>query len=145
MIFADHVANDARRGRIYLPAEDLARFAVDPEALLRGEDSPELRALLAFETARARALLEQGSALITATHGRLRLEVALFRRAGLVACDALASAHYAVQEGAPRLGAHQRLRIVFAGVHDALRANRMRAEVPTAPRELARPEAPHGA
>jgi squalene synthase HpnC len=139
------VADDARRGRIYLPAEDLARFAVDPEALLRGDDSPALRALLAFETARARALLEQGGALITATHGRLRFEVALFRRAGLVACDALASAHYAVQQGAPRLGARQRLRIVFAGVHDAVRANRVPADAPVAPRELARPEAPHGA
>ena len=139
------VADDARRGRIYLPAEDLARFAVDPEGLLRGEDSPALRALLAFETARARALLEQGAGLIPATHGRLRLQVALFRRAGLVACDALASAKYAVQAGAPRLGARHRLRIVFAGVHDAVQAHRVRAEVPAAPKELARPEAPHGA
>jgi len=140
------VADDARRGRIYLPTEDLARFAVDREALLRGEDSPALRTLLAFETARARTLLEQGSALVTATHGRLRLEVALFRRAGLVACDALASADYAVQQGAPHLGARQRLQVVFAGVRDAVRANRVPAEPAAAARgELARPEAPHGA
>jgi len=140
------VADDARRGRIYLPAEDLARFAVDPEALLRGEDSPALRALLAFETARARALLEQGGTLVTATQGRLRLEVALFRRAGLVACDALASAGYAVQQGAPHLGARQRVQIVFTGVRDAVRANRVPSEAPPAARtELAQPEAPHGA
>ena len=140
------VADDARRGRIYLPAEDLARFAVDPEAQLRGEDSPGLRALLAFETTRARALLEQGGALIPATGGRLRLEVALFRRAGLVACDALAAAHYAVQQGAPRLGARRRLEILFAGVRDALQASHLPAEPSaTSRRELAPPEAPHGA
>jgi squalene synthase HpnC len=140
------VAEDARRGRIYLPTEDLTRFAVDPEALLRGDESPGLRALLAFETARARELLEKGGALVAATRGRLRLEVALFRRAGLVACDALAEAEYAVLQGAPRLGGRQRLRIVWGGLHDAVRATRIRKEAPAAVAgELARPEAPHGA
>ena len=140
------VASDARRGRIYLPAEDLARFAVDSEGLLRGQDSPELRALLAFETARARRLLTQGGVLVAATHGRLRLEVALFRRAGLVACDALARTGYAVQQGAPRLGARQRWSIAVGGLRDALRAKLRPAESPVADRgELARPEAPHGA
>jgi len=139
------VAADARRGRIYLPAEDLARFKVDSEALLRGDDTPELRALLAFETARARALLEQGGTLLAATAGRLRFEVALFRRAGLVACDALARADYAVQRGAPRLGRRQRLQTLFAGLRDAARAHRLPVEPsPAAHAELAPPEAPHG-
>ncbi|HTL52677.1 MAG TPA: phytoene/squalene synthase family protein [Planctomycetota bacterium] len=53
------VAEDAQRGRIYLPAEDLARFKVSEEALLRGEDSKELRELLAFQAARARAYYAQ--------------------------------------------------------------------------------------
>jgi len=140
------VASDARRGRIYLPAEDLDRFAVDSEGLLRGQDSPELRALLAFETGRARRLLEQGGALVAATRGRLRLEVALFRRAGLVACDALGRADYAVQQGAPQLGLRQRWSIAIGGLHDALRARHRAAESPAREHgELARPEAPHGA
>ncbi len=47
------VGEDARLGRIYLPQEDLARFGVAPSALLRAEYSDPVRALLAFEVARA--------------------------------------------------------------------------------------------
>jgi squalene synthase HpnC len=113
------VAGDARRGRIYLPLEDLARFGVRRESVLAGEDSPALRRLLAFETARARALLDSGAELVAQLHGRLRLEVALFRRGGLAACDALARAGYAVQSGPPRLGGRDRLRIFAGGLRDA--------------------------
>ena len=49
------VREDAERGRIYLPAEDLRRFDVREEELLAGRWSPHLGALLAFECGRARA------------------------------------------------------------------------------------------
>ncbi len=141
------VASDAARGRIYLPAEDLSRFGVDPQAVLRGSDGPQLRALLAFETARARALLERGAALVDGTRGRLRVEVALFRRAGLAACDALARARFAVMAGPPRVGARARAGIVARGLWDAARAARDRgaAAAPAAAGSLARPEVPRGA
>jgi squalene synthase HpnC len=113
------VASDARRGRVYLPLEDLEHFGVAADAVLAGEDSPALRRLLAFETARARALLETGGELLTQLRGRLRLEIALFRQAGLAACDALARADYAVQTGAPRLTGRDRLRVLARGVRDA--------------------------
>ena len=47
------VGEDARRGRIYLPQEDLARFDVTPSALLRAEYSDGVRKLMAFEVNRA--------------------------------------------------------------------------------------------
>lgn len=49
------VLEDARRGRIYLPLDDLERFDVDEKELLAGRYSPRLGALLAFECGRARA------------------------------------------------------------------------------------------
>ncbi|MFO1412842.1 MAG: presqualene diphosphate synthase HpnD [Burkholderiales bacterium] len=49
------VGEDARRGRIYLPQEDLARFKVAPSSLLQGQPSDEFRALMAFEVERAQA------------------------------------------------------------------------------------------
>jgi phytoene synthase len=49
------VAEDAARGRIYLPREDLARFRVAEGELLEGRYSPRLAALMAFECGRARA------------------------------------------------------------------------------------------
>lgn len=48
------VGVDLRRGRVYLPQEDLRRFGCGEEALARGEVTPAVRALLQFEIARAR-------------------------------------------------------------------------------------------
>lgn len=49
------VREDAERGRIYLPLEDLRRFDVQEADLLAGRWSPRVGALLAFECGRARA------------------------------------------------------------------------------------------
>ena len=48
------VGEDARRGRIYLPLEDLQRFGVQEQDLLQGRETPEFYQLMAFETERAR-------------------------------------------------------------------------------------------
>ncbi|MCO5119877.1 MAG: presqualene diphosphate synthase HpnD [Burkholderiaceae bacterium] len=58
------VGEDARRGRIYLPLEDLRRFGVTPAAVLECRDSPELARLLAFEAQRARDLYREAFALL---------------------------------------------------------------------------------
>ena len=47
------VAADLRRGRIYLPAEDLTRFAVTEDDLRRGQVTQPVAALLQFECERA--------------------------------------------------------------------------------------------
>ncbi len=49
------VAEDARRGRIYLPAEDLVSFGVDENELTSGIRSPQFVRMMRFEAARARA------------------------------------------------------------------------------------------
>jgi phytoene synthase len=49
------VAVDLRRGRIYLPAEDLNRFGVTEEDLRRGQVTAQIAALLEFECDRAHA------------------------------------------------------------------------------------------
>ncbi|MGH7914181.1 MAG: presqualene diphosphate synthase HpnD [Candidatus Binataceae bacterium] len=56
------LSEDAARGRIYVPMEDLASFGVTENDILRGVDNLELRRLLEFEVERARsfyALAEQ--------------------------------------------------------------------------------------
>jgi phytoene synthase len=58
------VGEDARRGRIYLPREDLARFGVAEEELLARRESPAVRALLAFEGERARSALARARAAL---------------------------------------------------------------------------------
>jgi squalene synthase HpnC len=85
------VAEDAAAGRIYLPQEDLARFGVSPEELGAGAPaSRRLRALMVFEAARARRMLDEGAPLIAALGGRLRWAVAGFWAGGQASLDALA-------------------------------------------------------
>jgi squalene synthase HpnC len=103
------VAEDFTRGRIYLPAEDLARFGLEPDALAAPQASKELRALLAFETARARGLLEEGGALVGRLRGLARVAVAGYVGGGLATADALAAARFDVLASTPRSGRTRRL------------------------------------
>jgi phytoene synthase len=48
------LGEDAGRGRVYLPAEDLERFGYDPGRLGRGERDERFRALMRFQVERAR-------------------------------------------------------------------------------------------
>lgn len=58
------VGEDARNGRVYLPREDMERFGVTESMLAAPAVSAELRRLLAFEAARARACYEEAEPLI---------------------------------------------------------------------------------
>lgn len=110
------VAEDAAAGRIYLPLEDMEAFGVTEADVLEagtgpaepgagapgGPASARLRALLAFETVRARDLLETGAGLVARLSGRRRLAVAGFVAGGLAAADSLAERGYDVLAGPPR-------------------------------------------
>jgi phytoene synthase len=58
------ITEDAGRGRLYLPAEDLRRFGVDEIALLEGRRTAAVIDLLRFESARAREYYRQSEALL---------------------------------------------------------------------------------
>jgi phytoene synthase len=73
--FIRDVREDMTLDRIYLPAEDRARFGVAAEALDRPNASPELRDLLALEVRRARALFAEAEPAIAAAPGSVRTGV----------------------------------------------------------------------
>lgn len=98
------VGEDFRRGRVYLPAEDLARFECTEHDLAGHEPTPALRRLLAFELDRARRLLDQGEPLIASLHGRHRLAVAGFVAGGRAAASAVERSGFDVLRAAPRAG-----------------------------------------
>lgn len=58
------VREDAERGRIYLPQEDMRRFSVKAENLTQLGSSPALRDLLATQAERAERYYESGRALL---------------------------------------------------------------------------------
>jgi len=66
------VAEDATRDRVYLPAEDLRRFGVNPGEFSNGQPAGAVRSLLAFEAERARAYYRESEPLVGMIHKRSR-------------------------------------------------------------------------
>ncbi|NWG31348.1 MAG: presqualene diphosphate synthase HpnD [Rhodocyclaceae bacterium] len=60
------VGEDARRGRIYLPQDELERFGVAERDILAARHTPEFAALMAFQAWRAREHYAQAFALLPA-------------------------------------------------------------------------------
>jgi len=75
---------DAARGRIYLPAEDLVRCGVTAEDIRAGVRTPEFIDLMDFETARARSYYQESQPLVELIHpgGRASLTalIAIYSR-----------------------------------------------------------------
>jgi squalene synthase HpnC len=61
--FWQDVALDWRKGRVYVPLEDLQRFDVDPASIAAGVADRKWSRLMAFETARTRELFDAGRTL----------------------------------------------------------------------------------
>ena len=74
--FWQDVAVDWRKGRVYLPLEDLARFGVEESAIAAARTDERWRALIAFQCARTQALFDAGRPLVRALPLRLSLELA---------------------------------------------------------------------
>ena len=96
------VAEDLARGRIYLPADDLARFAVTEADLAEPAAGPGVRDLMRFETDRARQLLDQGAPLVGTLRGAARLAVAGYLAGGRAALAAIRAQQYDVLSATAR-------------------------------------------
>jgi phytoene synthase len=87
------VAADLRQGRVYLPVEDLDRFAVTEEDLSRGEVTPPVRALIRFECERAREYYRRAAADLPPADAR-----------SLVAAEIMGGIYFAILERIERAG-----------------------------------------
>lgn len=110
------VAGDLERGRVYLPQEDLDRFAGSRDALASARLTPGFAALMAFEVERARSWFARGLGLATLVHGRLRREVRLFAHGGLAVLARIEASGYDVFTRRPTLRRADLLRLVLREV-----------------------------
>lgn len=117
------VAEDFAHGRVYLPAEDLARFGCTTAELAGASAGEPLRHVLAFEVRRARDLLAEGAPLLDGLRGSGRLAVAAFVAGGRAALDAIERAGYDVL-GGPLRASRPRRALALAGVLAEARARR---------------------
>lgn len=80
--FLQDVAVDYRKGRVYLPQDEMARFGVSEEHIARQDTAGRWREFMAFEVARARALMNEGAPLGRALGGRIGLELRMIVAGG---------------------------------------------------------------
>ena len=120
------VAEDFAAGRVYLPAEDLLRFGCTAEELSLEYTGGPLRAVIAFEVARARRLLADGAPLSRQLRGRAGLAVASFVAGGRAALDAIERAGCDVLAGPPRAGTGRRLWVLAGTLIERTRRGRDR-------------------
>jgi phytoene synthase len=114
--FWQDVAVDAATGRVYVPEEDLVRFGCTAAELTRGQQTPALRRLMAFEVERARNLLTEGLALTTVVEQRLAREVWLFASGGLEILRAIEAVDYDVVARRPTVSQWTTMRLVLRAV-----------------------------
>lgn len=101
--FWQDVALDWRKDRVYLPREDLARFGVRESQIAEQRCDVNWRALLAFQTERARALLEAGRPLTAALPWRLGLELSAVIEGGARILQRIDAVHGDVFRRRPQL------------------------------------------
>jgi 15-cis-phytoene synthase len=128
------VAADLRSGRVYLPADDMARFGVTVAMLEQGRVTPEVRELLRYECDRAREYYRRASAELPRADAR-----------SLVAAEIMGGIYFAILKRIERAGYDvfsRRIRVprpyravialrIWAGVLFKAQGTRHKAQGPT--------------
>jgi squalene synthase HpnC len=103
--FWQDVAIDWRKGtRLYLPLEDVDRFGVTLAQIANGICDGRFARLMAFETARTRALFDEGRPLVRRLPWRLGLELAAVVAGGQRVLERIDAVHGDVFARRPVLG-----------------------------------------
>ena len=122
--FIRDVGEDLRRGRLYLPKEDLAAFGVSRDDLEAGVVDGAARQLLAFEVTRARELFRDAAPGIRLLHPTsrdcIRTALSLYRRI----LDEVERSGYSVLDRRARVGVGTRAAVAAPGLVRAWRARR---------------------
>lgn len=118
--FWQDITRDRLAGRIYLPADDMARHGVDEAMLASDEAGPEVKALLRDEVAWARACFDVGDRLPAIAPPALRPAIAMFLGGGRAVADAIERARFDTLARRPTVGRLTKLSLAGRGLITAL-------------------------
>jgi squalene synthase HpnC len=110
------VSVDLIKDRIYIPAEDMARFAVTELDLTARPAQAAFRELMRFEVARARELFLLGRPLCASVTGRLALELRVVWLAGMKVLKRIEENGYDVLTSRPAIGNAERLMMIWPAI-----------------------------
>ncbi|MBI1884612.1 MAG: squalene synthase HpnC [Chlamydiae bacterium] len=101
--FWQDIPIDLKKGRIYIPLEDMARFHYCENELATHTFNHSFVRLMKFEIDRSRTLFQKGLGLIPKIRPRVQLDIELFNRGGLSILKAIEQNHYDVFTQRPTL------------------------------------------
>jgi phytoene synthase len=107
------VSEDSANGRVYLPEEDLARFAVGAQDLNQPRLTPPLRSLFEFESARARRFYVESRPLLDLVHRDSRSALWALMEIYRRLLERIEADGYPVLERRVSLPAHEKIGIVL--------------------------------
>lgn len=111
--FWQDVAVDAQKGRVYLPLEDLERFACTADDVMRGRPTAALCELLRWQVDRARSLLQHGLGLAQQVDRRCARQVRLFAWGGVSILNRIAVQDFDVFSSRPTLSRGEKAALVL--------------------------------
>ena len=106
------VKEDAGRGRIYLPREDLKRFGVSERDVLESRFTPAMKEMLEFQVARAREWFAKGKRLLPLVNADSRKCPAAIATVYEALLDRIETSGYDVFKKRVRLTAAQKLKVL---------------------------------
>ena len=113
--FLQDIGQDyAENGRIYLPRDEMQRFAVNEDAIRKQRNSFEMKELIRFQIRRASKLLAAGSPLGMQLRGRFGLELRVIILGGARVLEKLHAQDDVFAR--PRLDSRERLGILFSAI-----------------------------
>jgi squalene synthase HpnC len=110
--FWQDVSVDYAKGRIYLPLEDLHRFAVSEDDIAHRRNTSAFVEMMKFEVERAREWFRQGLPLIQKVSRELAVDIELFSRGGQEILNAIEAQDFAVLGRRPLISKPRKLALV---------------------------------
>jgi phytoene synthase len=110
--FWQDVEVDARKDRIYLPQDEMARFGVSEEELREKRFSDRYAALLEFQVERTKRLFEQGRTLPSLVSGRLAVELRLTWLGGMRILERIEELGYDTLNARPAITATDKIKLL---------------------------------
>jgi squalene synthase HpnC len=119
--FWQDLSPDYKKGRIYLPLEDLRRFSITEADIAAKKNVPAFREMMRFEVLRAREWFDRGIPLVGKVNRELAIDLELFTRGGQEILNAIERQDYAVLGNRPAISKARKLALVArAALHKLL-------------------------
>lgn len=107
------VSEDFKKGRIYIPLNDMQEFKVTDEDIEMGRATDNFKRLMEFEVDRTRQLFMEGATLLKKVGRKLAPQLSLYLGGGMAALRAIERVDYDVLNNPARLTGLDKLKLVI--------------------------------